>query len=172
MVSAAGLGAVGCSDPVGAVPGLAFTLKIGPKAGESQGCPPGEAGLGSVDATRIVYVSDGDQGLMIKGCSVSEQGEGFRVTVRSEVKQGAATTVFHVTNLTFEADGTGKGEVSMSGPITAKKAFSPVGPTCDFQLIEGAAGTIWASFECAEVTDEESTCSFEHGFFAVENCGT
>jgi hypothetical protein len=190
----AGLVAVsanGCSDPAKATPRVAFDSQVQPGTHKSTECGQtgpwfsigsfGNPALGRVndaDPTSplkdpVVPIDDGaadQQGTVAVSCSVTPDGDGFRVAAHAELTgaTGGAVTLQGHFNKAGDQPGivvalTRRGETFTDNNCVAR-----------FDTVLGhavAAGRVWALVDCpnAENSGAQQTCA-SHAQFRFENC--
>ncbi|MBL8740583.1 MAG: hypothetical protein JNK04_05810 [Myxococcales bacterium] len=163
---------VGCEDPPPPTPAGAFALQFLDSTGD---CDPQthNSGLGTVGQEGDPdLVSDGANGATIS-CTVEAVSGGFRVEARLNSGTDLQITVPSIsTDNADEASGA-TGSINYASTETAGETYQSsdckfwVNP--DSQYVK--AGSAWLSFVCDSINGDGDTCSIDHGFVTVKNCG-
>lgn len=160
-----------CSDPVPPAAQGAFTAEFGNAPGNT--CPATTPSsvlkVGDVTRTGKATVADGENGASVT-CTVVPSPGGL--SANGSISLGSATLT--MSGVSFVGT-TGTGKVLLRGSNTAG-TYSPVkDSTCTFELLQGDAGRIWATFECPTMETSNgavSRCAVSDGLVVFENCNT
>ena len=161
----------GCGDSDSPPPQAAFEATFYGGSCAATVSPGPTINIGVAKQDQSSTVADGTDGVHVS-CRATPQGDGFYANVR--ISKLSYSLNFEATMPTDPNQSAPAKYISISGPNTSGAPYRPLeGTNCSATFIQGAAGSIKASFKCDSmwngIGQDTQTCAVE-GVVVAENC--